>query len=66
MVTLPTGTTLAAERKKVREAVYNELMALIFISRANTKKYGGMMKDLAVSFTFSHDEYPRTLKDAIN
>jgi len=56
----------ANEKAKMKEDQFDEWIGLLFMLNADWRKYGSIKNELAASYTRGRDEYPKSLKSAID
>ena len=58
--------TTDSDKLKMKKEFYEAWVAMIFMTNADWKRYGSLMDDLREGFTHDRNEYPKTLKAAID
>jgi hypothetical protein len=58
--------TVPAERTKMKDEAFDEWMGLLFLLNTDWRKYGSIKNELTALYTQGRDEYPKSLKSAID
>jgi hypothetical protein len=53
-------------KTKYKEALFDEFMGVLFLINSDQWKYGSMVQELTGAYARGHDEYPTTLKGAVD
>ena len=62
----PNLNTSGSNKDDLTEKSYNQLIAYIFISGADSKKSGDLVKNLSNDYALGNDKYPKDLAAAMN
>jgi hypothetical protein len=58
--------TTAIEKEDYKKALFDEFMGVLFLINSDQRKYGSLCRELTGAFAHGCDEYPTTLRSAID
>jgi hypothetical protein len=58
--------TTALDKENYKKALFDEFMGVLFLINSDQRKYGSLCRELTGAFACGRDEYPTTLRSAID